>query len=142
MRRLATAIGLAATVAAALPASGWAQPAAAGQSKPSTGKGDDCFYINQLEGNRALNDHAVLFRVGVNQFYRLDFAQRCYPLTYPDPKLIITPFGGVGLICHAIDIDVKVGQQGFGSFPEACIPSDLHHMTPAEVAAVPKAKLP
>jgi hypothetical protein len=139
MRRFAAAV-LAAMILAP-PLQAGAQPTPDHAAK-STGGGSDCFYISQLQGNHALNDRAVLFRVGVNEIYRLDFAQRCFALTYPDPKLIITPFGGVGLICHAIDIDVKVGQQGPGFFPEACIPSDLHHLTPAEVAAIPKKNLP
>ncbi len=105
------------------------------------GKGG-CFYINELQGNHALNDRSVIFRVNVSDFYRLDFADRCYELTYPEPKLILTPVGGIGLVCRAIDLDVKVGEQGPNSIAEPCIPSALHRMTPAEVAAVPKKDLP
>jgi hypothetical protein len=101
-----------------------------------------CVYINQLQGSHPLNDRSVIFRANVNDFYRLDFAQRCVELTFPDPKLILTPFGGQGLICHAIDLDVKVSEQGPGAFPIDCIPSAFHKMTPAEVAAVPKKNLP
>ncbi len=72
----------------------------------------------------------------------MDFAQRCTELTYPQPKLILTPAGGIGLICRAIDLDVKVGEQGPSSIATSCIPSALHKMTPAEVAAIPKKDLP
>ena len=74
------------------------------------GKGG-CFYINQMQGDHALGDRSVLFRVNVSDIYRLDFAQQCTELTFPEPKLILTPAGGQGLICHAIDLDVKVGEQ-------------------------------
>jgi hypothetical protein len=101
-----------------------------------------CFYVNQIGNNSALDDHTVLFRVNVSDIYQLDFAQACPALTYPNPKLIITPFGGIGLVCHAIDLDVKVGEQGPGSFPMSCITKSLRKLTPAEVAAIPKKKLP
>ena len=95
-----------------------------------------CIYITQLQGSRPLNDRTVIFRANVSGFYELDFAQKCYALTFPDPKLIIVPFGGEGLVCHAIDLNVKVGDQGPGSIYEACIPSAFHKMTPAEVAEI------
>ena len=123
-------------------------PRTEAQAKADNAKADrqdgrgGCVYINQLQGNHALNDRSVIFRANVSDFYRLDFAQRCQELTYPEPKLILTPVGGIGLICHAIDLDVKVGEQGPGSFPVPCIPSAFHKMTPAEVAAVPRKDLP
>ena len=164
MIRRTAALG-AVLAALAAPAAGWAQAApdaaasdatapqasamdakaarraAALKADKEDGKGG-CFYITQLQGNHALNDRAVIFRVNVSDFYQLDFAQRCYALTYPEPKLILTPFGGVGLICRAIDLDVRVGEQSPGSFSEPCIPSALHRLSPAEVAAVPKKDLP
>ncbi len=139
---------LSALIAAlAMPTGVWSQPEAA-TTKEQTAKADrqdgqgGCFYINQLQGNHALNDRSVLFRANVSDFYRLDFADRCFALTYPQPVLILTPVGGIGLVCHALDLDVKVGEQGPGSIPEPCIPSSLHKLTPAEVAAVPKKDLP
>ena len=117
-----------------------AQPAGA-NSDYRDGQGG-CFYVNQLQGNHALNNQAVIFRVNVSDFYRMDFAQRCEALVYPQPKLILTPVGGIGLICKALDVDVKVGEQGPGSIPEPCIPSSLYKLTPAEVAATPKKNLP
>ncbi len=132
------------------PAVSWSQAPAgtAAQSKAGSAGADredgrgGCVYITQLQGDHPLSDRAVIFRANVNDFYRLDFAQQCVELTYPQPKLIITPAGGMGMICHAIDIDVKVGQQGPDSFPVSCIPSAFYKLTPAEVAAVPKKNLP
>ena len=116
-------------------------PADRARADRQDGKGG-CFYITQLQGDHPLGDRSVLFRAKVSDFYRLDFAQRCEALTYPQPKLIMTPVGGIGLVCRALDLDVKVGEQGPGDIPEPCIPSSLHKMTPAEVAAVPKKDLP
>ena len=78
----------------------------------------------------------------MSNFYRLDFAQRCTELTYPEPKLIITPVGGIDQICGALDIDVKAGEQGPGSIPIACIPSAFYKLAPAEVVTPPKKSLP
>ncbi len=154
MRRQAVATaGVLAMLTAPLAARAQAQDRAPGQSRAQISKAKNaeadridgkggCFYINQLQGDRALNDRSVIFRANVSDFYRLDFANRCFALTYPQPKLILTPFGGIGLVCRALDLDVKVGEQGPYSIPEPCIPSALHKMTPAEVAAVPKKDLP
>ncbi|MGC1305422.1 MAG: DUF6491 family protein [Caulobacteraceae bacterium] len=125
-------MGLAAAACMAAPAASASDPPGANQ----------CFYVNQIRGNSALDQRTVLFRVNVKDVYRLDFAQTCPALSYPNPKLIITPFGGIGLVCHAIDLDVKVGEQSPGSFPMACITKSLRKLTPAEVAAIPKKKLP
>ena len=116
-------------------------PVTGAQADKVDGKGG-CFYITQLQSNHALGDRSVLFRVNVSDIYRLDFAQRCVELTFPEPKLILTPVGGQGLICHAIDLDVKVGEQSPGSFPVSCIPSALYKLTPAQVSAIPKKDLP
>ena len=133
---------LGALIMAACASAATAQTAAdAAKADKLDGRGG-CFHLTQLRDNHALSDRSVIFRVNVSDFYRLDFAQRCSQLSYPWPRLIITPYAGAGLICHAIDIDVKVGDQGPGSIPEACIPSALYKLTPAEVSAIPKKDLP
>ena len=126
----------------AIPLAARAQPGpASAKTADKDGRGG-CFYVNQIQNDRPLGDRSVIFRVNVSDFYRMDFAQRCQELTYPEPKVILTPVGGFGLICKAIDVDVKVGDQGPGAFATPCIPSALYKMTPAEVAAVPKKDLP
>ena len=101
-----------------------------------------CVFINQLQGNHPLGDRSVIFRANVKDFYRMDFAQQCPELTYPDPVLIMTPVGGIGAICRAIDVDVKVREQGPGGFPVPCIPSAFYKLTPAEAAAIPRKDIP
>ena len=141
MVRVRAALATVLALAAAPTAASAQTPADAAKADREDGKGG-CVYITQLQGNHPLGDRSVIFRANVSDFYRLDFAQRCEALTYPQPRLILTPVGGIGLVCKAIDLDVKVGQQGPGDIPEPCIPSSLHKMTPAEVAAVPKRDLP
>jgi hypothetical protein len=132
---------LTASLLAALPGAVLAQP---DQTKVhKAGTADTCFYITQVENDLPINDHTVLFRVNVSDIYALDFADRCAELTFPSPRLIITPVGGIGLICHAIDVDVKVGQNGGpGDIPTPCIPTGLRKLTPAEIAALPKKDRP
>ena len=137
MRRLPSGPWIRSTLA------GWLALAGLGAAaQAASAPANACFYVNQIRGNSALDDRTVLFRVNVNEIYRLDFAQECPALTYPSPRLIVTPFGGIGLVCRAIDLDVKVGEQGPESFPMPCITKSLRKLTPAEVAAIPKKKLP
>ena len=133
---LALAISLTAPIAASAQTATKAKTAGV---KDGTG---GCVYITQLQGNHALGDRSVIFRANVSDFYRLDFAQQCEALTYPDPRLIITPFGGEGLICHALDLDVRVAENGPGSIAEPCITKSFYKLTPAQVAAIPKKDLP
>jgi hypothetical protein len=137
-RKLALVAALVASVAPVAKARSPAEAAKAARDRP----GSDCFYVNQLQANHALSEHALIFRVNGAEFYRMEFSAGCPALGFPDPKLILTPVGGGGLVRHAIDLDVKVGQQGPGFPPEPCIPTALHHMSPAEVAATPKKDLP
>jgi hypothetical protein len=127
---------LVAGVASLAPLTARADPAA----KPA--ERSSCFYINQIQNSRPFDDRTVLFRVSVRDIYRLDFAQSCPALTYPQPRLTLIPFGGVGLICHALDLDVRVGDQGPGAISMPCITKSLRKLTPDEVAAIPKKKLP
>jgi hypothetical protein len=131
---------LAAGVIAAVPGPALAQPGHAPQSKAH--EASACFNLSDSQGDKPINEHTVLFRVAVSDIYALDFANGCPELTYPDPKLILTPIGGNGFICHAIDLDVKVGMDGPGDIPVPCIPTGLRKLTPAEIAALPKKDLP
>ena len=125
-------------LAASVPAAARAADSAAAKA----GTRDSCVYITQLGPRLPQGDRSVLFRANVSDYYRLEFAQRCEMLTFPQPKVILRPFAGLGLICRALDVDVSVGDQGPGSIPEPCIPSASHKRTPAEGAAIPKKDLP
>ena len=119
-------------------------PTAAGAAPQSKASPDNaCFNLIQMQNDLPINDHTVLFRVNVSDIYALDFANKCPELTYPDPKLIIVPVGGITEICHAIDLDISVGHNGGpGDIPVPCIPTGLRKLTPAEIAALPKKDIP
>jgi hypothetical protein len=116
-------------------------PATARAQEPPH-QGGGCLYLNQIQNQRIADDRTVLFRVGSKEVWRLGFSQRCPELTSPGAFLILKPFGGMGLVCHAIDLDVKVSQAPPAGFAVPCIPGELHRLTPEELAATPKDKLP
>ena len=72
-------------------------------------------------------------RVGVDDIYRIDMQYPCTDLQ--NSKLIIRSVSGSGQICRAVDIDLKVGDQGFRS---ACVARSITKLTPAEAAALPR----
>ena len=136
-------IGIALALAAATPAFAADPPIPPppGPADKIDGRGG-CVFVTQLQNDHALGDRSVIFRANASDFYRMDFAQRCLELTFPEPRIIMTPVGGIGSICHALDVDVKVGENGPGDIPEPCIPSAFYKLTPAEVAAIPRKDIP
>ena len=101
--------------------------------------GQNCFRMSQLQSTRPDGDKRIYARVNVNDYYRIDLAQRCSSLPYADQGLVLTPAGGNDLICSPIDLDLKVNDHGA---LEPCIISSITKLTPAEVAAIPKKAKP
>lgn len=110
-----------------------AQPAAAADQS----KVNQCFYSNQFEGFRAIDDHAFYMRVNINDIYRIDLAQSCPELTYPDVRLD-TVVRGSSLICGPLDWDLRVAQNGPGGISTPCIVSGQTRLTKEEAAAIPR----
>ena len=97
-----------------------------------------CFFINQFQQWRDLDDKTIYIRVNLNDYYRLDMASSCPELTYPDPHLI-TKSVGPDTICTALDWDLRVADgAGPGSFATPCIVKTMTKLTPAEAAAIPR----
>ena len=94
---------------------------------------EQCFYMNNIQNSRAADDHTVFMRVGVDDIYRIDMQYPCTDLQ--NSKLIIRSVSGSGQICRAVDIDLKVGDQGFRS---ACVARSITKLTPDEAAALPR----
>ena len=117
---------------AALAGTAHAQPAAQG-ARPA----NQCFYVNQMEGWRALDDKTIYVRANLKDVYRLDMSGSCPALTDPDAHLI-TKTRGSDLVCSALDWDLKVADSGRGSIPTPCIVGSMRKLTPAEAAAIPK----
>jgi hypothetical protein len=113
---------------------------ASASAQPSPGvksKVDQCFYSNQFQGFRAINDRSFYMRAGANDIYRIDLSSSCPALQYPDARLI-TVVRGSNLICGPLDWDLKVAQGGPGEIAEPCIVSAQTHLTKEEGAAIPK----
>ena len=102
--------------------------------------GRNCFYVNQWNGWKAADDHTVYLRVSGNKIYEIDMARSCPELQIPGARLITNDRSGTGLMCSAVDWDLKVSD-GHGVVVP-CIVSGISEMTPDEVAAIPKKDMP
>ncbi len=119
-----------------------ASAAAAQQSHvPAAGAARErsqCFFANQFQQWRDVDDKTIYIRVNLNEYYRLDMASACPVLTYPDPHLV-TRVNGPDTICTALDWDLRVADgTGPGSLAVPCIVDKMTKLTPAEAAAIPK----
>jgi hypothetical protein len=94
---------------------------------------EQCFYMSNIQNSRAADDHTVYIRVGVDEIYRMDMQYPCTDLQ--NSKLIVRSVSGSGQICKAVDVDLKVGDQGFRS---ACVARSITRLTPDEAAALPR----
>jgi hypothetical protein len=126
----ATAI---ATVLIASPATAPAQP----NARPSA-----CFRSSQFQGFRPAGNKAMIVRVNISDFYRVEFAQACPEINYPAAHLVTVNRGGSDMICSGIDWDLKIAQSGPGGFATPCIVSSQRKLSKDEVAALPKGQKP
>ena len=109
-----------------------AQPAAA-----DSGHGNQCFLRSNINGFQAPDDHTVYIRVGVNDIYRLSLMVDCTSLSFRQGiGLESTP--GDPWICSPIQATVVYRDTGIRN---RCPVSDIHKLTPAEIAALPKRDL-
>jgi len=100
-----------------------------------------CFNDNEFGNWVASPDTKTLyFRVNANRYYRIDLARECSPLKWGDVRLI-THIRGGGLICSAVDLDLKASE-GPGGIPEACFVKGMTELSVAEAAALPKGLKP
>ena len=114
--------------------------AAPQQTSTATTKGDrsQCFFINEFQQWRDVDDKTIYIRVNLNDYYRLDMSSSCPELTYPSSHLI-TKTAGPQTVCTALDWDLRVADGlGPGSIATPCIVKTMTKLTPAEAAAIPK----
>jgi hypothetical protein len=122
------AIGLAAS-AAVLAGAGLSTPVAVAQpAAADSGHGNQCFYTRNINGFQAPDDRTVYIRVGVRDIYRLSLMVGCTGLTFRQ---------GIGL--ESTPATVVYRDTGIRN---RCPVSDIHKLTPAEIAALPKRDLP
>jgi hypothetical protein len=113
-------------------------PAAVVSAQPAPSRGEQCFYTRNINGFRAPDNRTVYVRVGVSDIYRLDLMNDCTGLTFRQGiGLESTP--GDPWICSAIQATVVYRDVGIRN---VCPVSNIHKLTPAEVAAMPKRDMP
>jgi len=131
------AIGLAAS-AAILVGAGLSAPVVSAQPAADSSHGNQCFLRSNINGFQAPDDRTVYIRVGVRDIYRLSLMVDCTSLTFRQGiGLESTP--GDPWICSPIQATVVYRDTGINS---RCPVSDIHKLTPAEIAALPKRDLP
>jgi hypothetical protein len=115
----------------ALSSSVWAQP------KPNKApQAQSCFFRRDISSFSAPNDHTVLLRVGVNDYYKLDVTA-CSNLDFA-LRVELRPYRGEVAICSPLDAELVVRLSG--AIPDHCPIQAMHKLTPAEVALLGKNK--
>jgi hypothetical protein len=99
-----------------------------------------CFTAAEFGNWVAPDTKTIFLRVGASHYYRVDLAHECTPLKWPDARLI-TRFRGGGLVCSAIDLDIRASE-GPGDIPEPCFVKTLTELSPDQAAALPKKAKP
>ena len=104
----------------------------------AAGERSKCFFANQFQQWRDVDDKTIYIQVNLNDYYRLDMVSSCPVLTYPNPHLV-TRVNGPDTICTALNWDLRVADgTGPGSFAEPCIVENMTKLTPTEAAEYPK----
>lgn len=111
----------------------FAVPAAAAPNPP-------CFFINQWESWKAAGPNVIYLRVNLRDVYRADLSAGSQELTSPGEYHLISRVEGSNSICSALDLQLAVSD-GHGYY-QPLIVSELHKLTPEQVAALPKKDLP
>jgi hypothetical protein len=107
-------------------------------AQPPAKSDNQCFYTRNINGFHATDDRTLYIRVGVRDIYRLDLMNDCTSLTFRQGiGLESTP--GDPWICSAIQATVVYRDTGMRN---RCPVSNIHKLTPSEIAALPKRDLP
>jgi len=119
-----------AIAAAAAPAVSLAQPAHENENT--------CFARRFVEGFSAPDNQTVYLRVGVSDIYRLKLFSDCLDLTYRN-AIGLEDQPASAFICSPLEATVVYRHNGMS---QRCPVTEIHKLTPAEIAAAPKGELP
>jgi hypothetical protein len=131
MRRFLTPVFAAAALMALTAGGAVAQDAQKGQ----------CFDLTRQRSFSALDDHTMLIRVDGGRIFRVDLAGSCPALARPDPTVHLVADGS-SFVCGRLDYHLEVGAGAQVASSVPCNVAGQHLMTPAELSAVPRNKLP
>lgn len=98
-----------------------------------------CFDAHMINGFSAPDESTVYIRVGVSEIWRLKLLGSCPNLNW-DQRIALQNRSGSSFICDALDAEVLSHAPGMGL--QRCPVSELHKLTPAEAAALPKKARP
>jgi hypothetical protein len=112
--------------------------AAAGQAGAQNQQ-RSCFYGGAVNGFHAVDDQTVLLSVGVHDVYEAKLFSPSSELKWVN-GLALVARGGGNFICSHLDADIVVPSTTMG--PQRYPVTTLRHLTPAEVAAIPKKQRP
>ncbi len=99
-----------------------------------------CFRTSDWNGWTVTRDAKSMYiRTGVRTLYRIDFVDSCRAAQDPGVH-IVTRVRGSGLVCSAIDLDLKFATHH--GFATACLVDKITPLSPAEAAALPKTLRP
>jgi hypothetical protein len=101
-------------------------PTAEAQPAHKSGR---CLYLNNILGQRTVDDHTVYLREG-GGVWRLDFSNNCS--NAENETLVFFPLTNNGVICSAIELNVRIRATG-----QSCVPSNLRLLSSDEAAALP-----
>lgn len=95
-----------------------------------------CFSLTEMNGWKSPDGKAIIIRIGVDRYYRIDLARECSTLKSINPHLVLGNRQG-GQVCSVLDLDVKASESP-GGVIEPCFPKSLTELSAAEAAALPK----
>ena len=97
-----------------------------------------CFYVHDITNFVSNDDKTLYFSVINRAIYRLDMVNSCPELSFRQSiNLNSTPSGSS--VCSAIQLSLSFRDEGIRN---QCLIRDLHQLTPAEVAVLPKRDRP
>ena len=97
-----------------------------------------CFQSSLVNGYKAVDEQAVLLRVGASEVWRLNFQGSCPNIGFAFGRIGLEQRIG-GQICRGYNADVVFDDRGF---PRRCPVAEVRRLTQAEIAALPDGARP
>jgi hypothetical protein len=132
--RLISAAAFGVAIAGALTVSALAPRAEPSSAQAKDTRQQQCFYASNISNYTTEGDRIVYLRVGVGDIYRLDLMTDCPELGFRQ-NIEFSRADPGSSICSALDLTIKFRQNGARRI---CPVSEMRHLTPTEVAALPK----
>ena len=103
------------------------------QPKPAR----QCFWTREVNSFASADDRIVNVKVGVKDVYQFEMFGRCNDVDWAQRIALVSR--GSDYICTGLDAEI-VTHSAIG--PQRCPVKNIHKLTPAEIAALPKRARP